>query len=219
MFKVFIGVGHGGSDPGATGFLTEKTVNLVQAIACREYLIAHGINVLISRLKDENCDINKRISMCNTFKPDLAIDIHNNAGGGDGAEFFYHFGGGQSKILAENLEKAILSIGQNSRGIKTKLNNNNSDYFAFIRETSCPAVIAEGCFVDNETDAAICDSIPEQQEFGKAYARAILKTLGVEDKPKYYRVQVGAFVNEQNAISLKDNLKNKGYDDAFIVYS
>lgn len=219
MFKIFIGVGHGGSDPGATGFLTEKTVNLVQAIACREYLIAHGINVLISRLKDENCDINKRISMCNKFNPNLAIDIHNNAGGGDGAEFFYHFGGGRSKILAENLEKEILSIGQNSRGIKTKLNNNNSDYFAFIRETSCPAVIAEGCFVDNATDAAICDSIPEQQEFGKAYARAILKTLGIEDNPKYYRVQVGAFVNEQKAISLKNNLKNKGYNDAFIVYS
>lgn len=219
MFKVFIGVGHGGSDPGATGFLTEKTVNLVQAIACREYLIAHGVNVLISRLKDENCDVNKRISMCNSFNPDLAIDIHNNAGGGDGAEFFYHYGAGTSKTLAENLEQAILSIGQNSRGIKTKLNNNNSDYFAFIRETGCPAVIAEGCFVDNATDAAICDSIPEQQEFGKAYARAILKTLGVEDKPKFYRVQVGAFVNEQNAISLKDSLKNKGYNDAFIVYS
>lgn len=219
MLKVFIGVGHGGSDPGATGFLVEKTVNLVQALACRDYLIDHGIDVLMSRIKDENCDINKRISMCNSFNPALAIDIHNNAGGGDGAEFFYHYGAGTSKTLAENLEQEVLQIGQNSRGIKTKINNNNSDYFAFIRETACPAVIAEGCFVDNQTDITICDTIPEQQEFGKAYAKAILKTLGVTDTPKLYRVQVGAFTHKENALNLQKELQNQGIKDSFIAYS
>lgn len=219
MFKVFIGVGHGGSDPGAVGLLTEKNVNLVQAMACRDFLIQNGVNVLISRLNDSNCDINQRIKMCNDFKPDLAIDIHNNAGGGDGAEFYYHHGGGDSKTLAENLESEILKIGQNSRGIKTKLNSNNSDYFAFIRETIAPAVIAEGCFVDNVTDVQICDTVAEQQEFGKAYARAILKTLGASYAAKFYRVQVGAYNYEQNAINLKKELKEKGYSDSFIVYS
>lgn len=219
MFKVFIGVGHGGSDPGAVGLLTEKNVNLVQALACRDFLIQNGVNVLISRLTDSNCDINQRIKMCNDFKPDLAIDIHNNAGGGDGAEFYYHHGGGDSKKLAENLESEILKIGQNSRGIKTKLNSNNSDYFAFIRETTAPAVIAEGCFVDNVTDVEICDTVTEQQEFGRAYARAILKTLGAQYAPKFYRVQVGAYNYEKNAINLKNELKNKGFKDSFIVYS
>ena len=31
--KVFIGVGHGGSDPGAVSYLVEKDVNLVEALA------------------------------------------------------------------------------------------------------------------------------------------------------------------------------------------
>ena len=36
--KVFIGVGHGGSDPGAVSYLVEKDVNLVEALACRDFL-------------------------------------------------------------------------------------------------------------------------------------------------------------------------------------
>ena len=219
MYKVFIGVGHGGSDPGAVGFQTEKTLNLTQALACRDLLIEYGVVVLISRDKDINCDVTQRIKMCNEFNPDLAIDIHNNAGGGDGAEFYYHYKGGLSKTLAHNMESEIIKIGQNSRGIKTKLNNQNTDYFAFIRETSAPAVIAEGCFVDNQNDIQICDTLPEQQEFGKAYARAILQTLGISLPKKFYRVQLGAYTHEQNAINLKNELKEKGYHDSFIVYS
>ncbi|MFR1178853.1 MAG: hypothetical protein ACLSDH_02155 [Bacilli bacterium] len=36
--KVFIGVGHGGNDPGAVSYLVEKDVNLVEALACRDFL-------------------------------------------------------------------------------------------------------------------------------------------------------------------------------------
>ena len=34
-------------------------------------------------------------------------------------------------------------------------------------------------FVDNAKDVQIADTIDEQKEFGKAYARGILKTLGI----------------------------------------
>ena len=42
--KVFIGVGHGGSDPGAAanGF-KEKDLNLAIALACNEELLRHGV--------------------------------------------------------------------------------------------------------------------------------------------------------------------------------
>lgn len=36
--KVFIGVGHGGSDPGAVSHLVEKDVKLVEALDCRDFL-------------------------------------------------------------------------------------------------------------------------------------------------------------------------------------
>ena len=52
--KVFIGVGHGGTDSGAVGHLVEKEVNLVEALACKDFLEMHGVEVLMSRAVDEN---------------------------------------------------------------------------------------------------------------------------------------------------------------------
>lgn len=179
MAKVFVGVGHGGSDPGAVGYIVEKDANLVMATACAEMLKAHGVTVKMSRTRDESESLTGKINECNAFKPDLAIDVHNNAGGGDGWEAIHSINGGTGKTLAKNIETEIKKIGQNSRGLKTRKNSSGTDYFGFIRSTNCPAVILEGAFVDNATDVKIADTAAEQKEFGKAYARGILKTLGI----------------------------------------
>ena len=94
MAKVFLGVGHGGSDPGAVANgVQEKNLNLDIAQACNEELVRHGVTTLMSRTNDANDTLDQEICECNAFAPDLAIDIHNNAGGGDGAEAYYHHGG------------------------------------------------------------------------------------------------------------------------------
>ena len=90
---------------------------------------------------------------------------------GDGFEYFYHYNGGTSKNLAQNIEAEVKAIGQNSRDCKIRLNSGGTDYYGFIRETACPAVIVEGCFVDNKTDVQIADSTAEQKAFGVAYAK------------------------------------------------
>ena len=227
MAKVFIGVGHGGNDPGAVGFLVEKEVNLVEALACRDFLEAHGVEVSMSRTKDENDPVSAEIEKCNAFEPDLAIDVHNNSGGGKGFEAYYHYKGGLSKDLAENIEDEVKKIGQNSRGCKTKVNPSGSDYYAFIRETICPAVICEGCFVDNAEDAKMADTPEKQKAFGVAYAKGILRTLGISIKEnsepqvtestdaKYY-VQVGAYSQKENAEKQLQTAKEAGFSDAFI---
>jgi N-acetylmuramoyl-L-alanine amidase len=178
--KVFLGVGHGGSDPGAVanGF-KEKDLNLSIALACQAELTRHDVTVLMSRTKDETEDLVNRINECNAFKPALALDFHNNAGGGDGAEVFYHHGGGTGKILAENILSEVVKIGQNSRGAKVKKNSSGQDSFGFIRLTSCPAVIVECAFVDNKTDIKILDTAAEQKAMGIAIAKGSLKTLGI----------------------------------------
>ena len=224
--RVFIGVGHGGSDSGAVGYLVEKEVNLVEALACKDFLEMHGVEVLMSRAIDENDPVTDEINECNAFEPDLAIDVHSNSGRGDGFEAFYHYKGGLSKDLAENIETEVLKIGQNSRGCKTKLNSSGKDYYAFIRETICPAVICEGFFVDNETDVQIADSLEEQKAFGTAYAKGILRTLGISikenssqpesDKKAKYFVQVGAYSKRENAENQLQKAKDAGFSDAFI---
>lgn len=220
MPKVFLGVGHGGSDSGAVSNNTkEKDLNLSIALACRDELARHGVSVRMSRTKDENDTLSEEIRECNTYAPDLAVDIHNNAGGGDGAEAFYHHGGGKGRVLAQNILDEIVKIGQNSRGAKTRKNNSGNDYYGFIRETSCPAVIVECAFVDNATDLQILATEGKRQKMGVAIAKGVLKSLGIAyqgERGTLYRVQVGAYALRENAEAMQKKIKAAGFD-AFII--
>ena len=219
MPKVFLGVGHGGTDSGAIGNgFSEKDLNLSIALACNKVLVNHGVTVMMSRTKDENDTITTVIQECNSFKPDIAVDIHNNAGGGDGAETFYSHLGGTGKTLAENILTEIVRVGQNSRGTKMRVNSSGKDYYAFIRETAAPAVIIECAFIDNYADIQILNTVDKQTVMGTAIAKGILRTLGIPfvNTSKLYRVQVGAYSIKNNAIILQNKLKSLGYD-AFII--
>lgn len=183
MTKVYVDAGHGGSDPGAVKYVVERDVNLVIAKACNEYLKKHGVSTKMSRTSNKtNTSINSMASEANRWGADFVVSIHNNAGGGDGFEVYHTINGGKGKTLAKNIEAEVKKIGQNSRGLKTKKNSSGTDYFGMIRLTDAPCVICEGFFVDNKTDVKIADTVAEQQEFGYAYARGILKTAGIKDK-------------------------------------
>lgn len=216
--KVFIGVGHGGNDPGAvSGKIKEKDLNLKIALVLRDELKRHGIEVGISRTKDENDDLNEEIRECNKFAPDLALDIHNNAGGGDGAEVFYYSGGGTSKTLAKNVLAEIEKTGQQSRGIKTRVEG-GVDYFGFIREIVAPSVIVECAFVDNKTDVKAVNDAKGQKTMGTAIAKGVLKTLGINYKAektdtkaeKAYYLYVGDYKTKKDAETVQKKLKEIG---------
>lgn len=232
MKKVFIGVGHGGSDPGACGNgFKEKDLNLQIALACASVLSSHGVSVLMSRDKDENDTLKEEIKECNAYNPDLAVDIHNNAGGGDGAEAFYTINGGVGKTLANNILCELVNIGQNSRGAKTKKSTWGKDYYGFIRQTKAPAVIVECAFIDNATDIKFINTVEKQNACGVAIAKGILKTLGItykENKPEaepeskpetqpLYKIQLGAYKVKANAENKLAEVKKAGFTDAFIV--
>ena len=217
--KVFLGVGHGGSDPGAVANgVKEKDLNLSIALACRDVLKKHGVEVKMSRTKDEEDSLSEEIRECNDYGPDLAVDIHNNAGGGDGAEVFYHHGGGKSKTLAENILAEVVKLGQNSRGAKVRKNSQGNDYYGFIRQTSAPAVIVECAFVDNASDLKILATESDRKKVGEAIAKGILKTLGIayQSENGRWKVQVGCYLYRENAEAMHRKLKAVGFD-AFIV--
>lgn len=223
MAKVFLGVGHGGKDPGAVANgLKEKDLNLSVALACQEELERHGVSVLMSRTGDDSEALSARIKECNAFNPDLAGDIHCNAGGGDGAEVFYSHNGGTGKTLANNILAEFVEIGQNSRGAKTKLNSKGDDYFGFIRQTDAPAVIVECAFLDNKKDVQIIDTADEQKKIGVAIAKGFLKTLGISYKAEKEEAKksVAEIAKEViagkwgNGEDRKNRLRNAGYDPA-----
>ena len=226
--KVFISAGHGGSDSGAVGNgFKEKDLNLSIALACGNYLKSRGVEVQMSRVKDENDDLNQEARESNAFGPDLAVSIHNNAGGGDGVEAWYSIVGGLGKTCAENILAEVVKIGQNSRGAKTRKGSNGRDYYGFIRQTKAPAVIVECAFIDNATDIQIINTESKRVVMGEAIAKGILKTLGIADSapmttPAPATKSIEEVAKEViagkygNGEARKIALKNAGYDPSAV---
>lgn len=180
MAKVFIGAGHGGKDGGAVANgLREADINLVMALAMAEELRRHGVTVMVSRTRDEDDTLEEEIAEANAFGPDLAIDVHNNAGGGDGFEVYVQTNSyaKASRAFGDALERRVKEIGQNSRGVKTRTYS-GGDYYGFLRRVKAPAVLAEGAFLDS-ADRYIIDTEGEQKAFGVAYSKAALDVLGI----------------------------------------
>lgn len=179
--RVYLGVGHGGKDPGAVAFgRKEKDMALDIAKATRDELVRHGVLVMLSRESDVSENLAARIKECNAFNPDLAADIHLNAGGGDGAEVFHSKADTSDDILARNILDEMIKIGQNSRGLKVKLLSNGLDYFGFVRQVLCDSVLVECAFIDNKNDVKIVDTLAERRIMGIAIAKGILRTLNIE---------------------------------------
>lgn len=226
-YKVYMGIGHGGSDPGAVANgIEEEDAALVIGTAATAELERHGVEVMQSRTADVSESVSAKVRECNAFDPDLAGDIHLNAGGGDGAEVFHSIVGGTGKELANNILKEVVAIGQNSRGAKTK-RGSRGDYFGFIRDTNCPAVIVECAFLDNKKDVQIIDTTAEQKAMGVAIAKGFLRQLKIAYKApattqqstavsNLYRVQVGAFSKKANAEKKMQVVKAAGFD-AFLT--
>ena len=184
MLKIMINPEHGGSDGGAAYFgLVEKTLNLNAAKYCKAYLESYNCTPFLSRDKDIDMGISKRIELLKSRGANAVVTIAHNAGGGDGCEIFYWKGDSNSKKFAMELEAQYKAIGQNSRGIKQS--SENSYNFGMVREPSkigVVAVLSEFAFLDNASDKTIVDSDADIRKEGEAIAKAIVKYFGLKKK-------------------------------------
>ena len=172
-------------------------------------------------------DVYDRVKSANDFGADFYLSIHHNAGIEGGT------GGGIVAIVAKNpsgealeWQKELYNALIAATGLKgnraTPLYKGN---YIEVYRTKMPAVLLELGFMDSATDVPVILT----EEFADKCAAAIVKVLvergGLKEKPvkeentpgKIYRVQVGAFYNEQYAKDLKKKLQAAGYADAFIV--
>ena len=93
---VVIDPGHGGIDPGMSGYVREKTVTLSISLKLRALLQKAGIKVVMSRTGDyawqgrgcnKACDLKKRADLASTDR-NVFVSVHVNSGGGRGIETF-----------------------------------------------------------------------------------------------------------------------------------
>jgi len=219
--RVYVGIGHGGYDSGAVGNgFKEKDLTLSIGKYCNERLKQYGIETKISRTTDCDSSIKSKVAASNAFKANVCMDIHINAGGGDGSEVYYSHVSPNGKKLAQSIVDATLAIRQNTRGIKVRLDKDGTDYYGMIRETDAPAVLVECAFIDNATDIQIINTEAKRKVFGYAIADGVAKYLGVKmpstSKPTTPSKPTTATVKIE-APNLKDYLKEG--DRNLAVYS
>lgn len=186
---LIIDVGHGGTDPGASGNgIVEKVANLNTALALKAEAERHGIKVFITRTTDVTISLEARVQYANNIAKQYPgaeiyfVSIHHNAGGGDRAEGIHSIYRGKGQALANSvLDEMANKLGQQKK-VYEKVGSDNKDYYYVIKNTSMDAVIIEVCFLDNASDVQIADTVAEQQRNGIVIAHGILKHFGVAIK-------------------------------------
>ncbi|MHB1652490.1 MAG: N-acetylmuramoyl-L-alanine amidase family protein [Desulfitobacteriaceae bacterium] len=192
LHVVVIDPGHGGYDPGAITKqgLYEKEINLVIAEKVAGLLRPTGIQVLLTRDKDEDyvspgitgkesrkrTDLNYRIGLASKANADIFVSLHVNAtvgGSKSGAETFYHFKSASGKELAEAIQSELQKIpGMNRRIAKP------GDFYV-INNTSMPAVLVELGYLTNPGELAKIKQPWYQEQLAHAVAKGIAKYLGL----------------------------------------
>ena len=182
---IYIAAGHGGSDPGAVnGKYIEKALTLKTALACQNYLRNYECETVMARTTDKSCTVAYKMEEVEQKQPSLVLEIHYNAGGGEGCEVYYWHTHAPSKSLAQKVLAEMVKLGQKSRGIKES-KAGTSYNFGMCRQaatTGIPSILGEYAFVDNAKDQAKINSDAKLRAVGEAYAKAAIVYLGLKKK-------------------------------------
>lgn len=172
MYKVMVDIGHKDCDSGAV-FNGIREVDLTTAICgyLKPMLEEQGITV-----KYSTGTLNNRVKLEKSWKPNIFVSVHINAGGGDGTEVFCYKFGGRGQTLATKVYNQIVNIDKlnNGRGVK-------EGNFQVLRETSSPACLVEVAFIDTK-DIQCVDEAHEQKAVAKSICKGILSYLGMTYK-------------------------------------
>lgn len=145
--KLVINAGHTkfGKGTGAKKYLNEsiETRKIAYALMC---LLSDSEHEIIPAVFDRSND-NLKEAVEVSKDADLFISIHLNAGGGTGVEAYTWKG--KKLPLAKRICENISKLGFRNRGVK------DGSHLYVIKNTKCPAILVECCFVDNEQDAEL----------------------------------------------------------------
>lgn len=186
---IYIAAGHGGSDPGAvSGKYIEKALTLKTALACQNYLKDYDCETIMARTSDVACKTADKMAQVEAKKSiiDLVLEMHYNAGGGEGCEVYYWHTHAPSKSLAQKVLAEMVKLGQKSRGIKES-KAGTSYNFGMCRQaatTGIPSILGEYAFVDNAKDQAKINSDAKLRAVGEAYAKAAVSYLGLRKRSR-----------------------------------
>lgn len=188
---IVIDAGHGGHDPGASGYnVQEKAITLDVALKVQSYFAANTpFNIKLTREDGKYLQLSERVALAKKWNGNVFVSIHTNSVNGkvSGTETFYYSRATnphvqQSKLLAECIQKRMIEAWKlNDRGVK-------KGNLHVLRENSMPAALVELAFIDHKEDNKLLASEYSQDIAAKAIYNGILdyyKANGTDVTPFY----------------------------------
>lgn len=163
---IVVDAGHGGPDGGASAAdgTLEKDINLAIALPLGDILQVMGFEVTQTRTEDvmisttgntlrerKVSDMKNRLALIE--QADMAVSIHQNTFSQPkyhGAQLFYASGHAESKLLAEAVQGAVVTLLQPDNTRKPK-KGEESKYL--LRQATKPLALVECGFLSNEQES------------------------------------------------------------------
>lgn len=173
---VVLDPGHGGNDSGTSANgIREKDINLKQSIAIAKKLEEQtDIKVYFTREADTTLTLAYRTDLSNAIDGDIFVSVHNNSVPNNtsvsGTEVLYYPDSTDTrgKRMAEiTVKKIVEAVGTVNRGPKSR------DNLYVLRTSNMPAILLEGGFLTNKTEADRLGS----QDFTNKYAQAVVDSI------------------------------------------
>lgn len=146
---IVVDAGHGGSDAGAVGNITEKEQNLQVALNLGQRLKEEGATVILTRADDRWMSLQQRVAIANNNRADMLVSIHHN-GSNDpsshGSEIICH----PSSSGGYRLAQLVLNGITNRLGTRARRIIRRDDYM--VTYTNMVAIITEASFTSNPNE-------------------------------------------------------------------
>ena len=191
---VVIDPGHGGENLGGQyEEYVEKEINPIVAEAMKQELEKYeGVTVYLTHEEDIDMSIRDRARFAKEKNADFLVCLHFNMSVKHdlfGAEVWVPATGeyyAKGYALAEIYMQEFTELGLYSRGIKTRINDRNKNYYGILRyctEEGIPAVLVEHCHFDHPNDQPFYQEGEEQwKQFGVLDATAVAKYFGLKSE-------------------------------------
>lgn len=200
-----------------------------------------NVTVYFSHSDQRDVSLEARTDKANSLNVDIFVSIHANAFGSGGwssvggiETFVYPTRPPVAYQLAQKIQRnLVISTGLENRGVKT------AD-FHVLRETEMDAVLVECGFMTNRNEIKLLRSETYRRTIAEGIVKALAEQFGLQLQTKanaapkpapapspappssnppaqakkdgLYKVQAGAFDNEENAKELAERLKKAGFE-------
>ena len=171
--RVVLDPGHGGKDPGSSGFtLVEKYLTLDLAKRVEKILVGKGITVELTRRTDVYVEFEDRAKIVNSSPHTLLVSLHFNAHADrsiSGTETLYWPGSETGRELASYVQSEL------GRRLVTRNRGFRPERLKVLELSHATGILIECGFISNRWESQRCGAEWFRQILAEEIAQGILR--------------------------------------------